>query len=377
MIIINAKIFDGVKFIPQDCVETEHGRVKALYGPAAARTMPGKKMDLKGMILSPGFIDIHAHGALGLDIQHIQSVRSIRRITSYYLKTGVTSVVFACFYGGNSMQLGLIKNARSGRGRGAAVLGAYLEGPCISIEKKGMIPAEFIGRDAGPALRLAGKKTPIRLMTIAPEVEGSRRVIDECLRRSVVPCFGHSTAGYEETKSSINAGIKSVTHLFNAMAGMHHREPGPFAAIAESGIYAELIADGAHVHPAIMKMAFELIGPQRIILVTDSCAAAGCKRGPVDTGFGRYTLKNGAAYLRDGRLAGSTTPLCRMVQNAVKWCGITCEQALRTVAYNPASLLGIDDIGVIRPGAMADFNVLDGDLNLKKTIMADRTVQKN
>lgn len=376
---INAKIFDGEKFITATRLRVSDGIIRQVGG-SEVRIPPGSKVhDLKQFILSPGFIDLHAHGAGGVDSMEINSAAFAARLSKALSVTGVTSFLLACFYENNNK--GRTTAAYFGSAKGARFLGQYLEGPFINPVKRGMIPIRFL-LDPGSAMKERAadvlKKYPkLKIMTIAPEIVNSGQAVKMIKKKGVVPAFGHSAAGYDAVKNALSSGFKHVTHLFNAMASFHHRQPGPFPAIAETlDVTAELIADGVHAHPAAVSMAVKTLGAKRIILITDSTAALGLKDGTYKTSSELITIRNGAAFLSDGTLMGSCTTLPEMVRNVKKWCSLTNEEALRLVTYNPSKLLGFPRVGLIKPGFFADFNILDDKLKLLGVIAGGKQVFK-
>ena len=375
----NARIFDGEKFITATRLRILDGIIRQVGG-SGLKIPPGSKVqDLKHHILTPGFIDLHAHGAGGVDSMEIKSPDLAVRLSKALSVTGVTSFLLACFYENNNS--GKTTAAYFERAKGARFLGQYLEGPFINQVKRGMIPIRFL-LDPGSAMKERAadvlKKYPkLKIMTIAPELANSGQAIKIIKKKGVVPAFGHSAAGYDAVKSALSSGFGHVTHLFNAMASFHHRQPGPFPAIAEAlDAAVEIIADGVHVHPAAVSMAVKTLGVKRVILVTDSTAALGFKDGTYKTGSESVTIRNGAAFLSDGTLMGSCTTLPEMVRNVKKWCSLTNEDVLRMVTYNPAKILGFPRVGLIKPKFFADFNILDDNLKLLGVIAGGKQVFK-
>jgi N-acetylglucosamine-6-phosphate deacetylase len=378
--IINARVFDGEKFIGRAGIGVSGGIITEIRADEAAVPAGYKIYDLKNSILSPGFIDIHTHGAGGVDSMEISSLSRARLLAGSYASTGVTSFLLACFYENNN-------NAReaslllSDPGPASArFLGHYLEGPFINPVRRGMIPRRFMldpGRGMGKSVKTVMEKYPrLKVMTMAPELKNSGDALKVVKKYGVTAAFGHSSAGYEQTKKAIRAGMRHATHLFNAMEVFHHRNPGPFPAIAEDKrVTAEIIADGAHVHPAAVKAAVKLLGPGRVILISDSTAMLGRKDGRYYMeSSGPFTVKAGAAYLEDGTLMGSCTTLLQMAANVKKWCALKNEEVLRMVTYNPAKLIGFPKVGMIKKGFFADFNVLDDNLKLQQVFIGGRQV---
>ena len=380
ILIINARLFDGQKFIVQDSVRVSNGIIMEITGGKTAAPTGYKIYDLKNRILCPGFIDIHTHGAGGVDSMEVSSLRRARQMAGAFAATGVTSFLLACFYENNNNAASAVSYLEKAGPSAARFLGQYLEGPFINPVKRGMIPRRFMldpGRDMGKSVKaVLGKYSALKVMTIAPELKNSAGAMRAISKKGVIPSFGHSSAGYDETKKAIRGGMRHATHLFNAMEVFHHRNPGPFPAIAEDGrVTAEIIADGTHVHPAAIKAAVKLLGTERVILISDSTAMMGYKDGRyyLDN-EGPFTVRQGAPYLEDNTLMGSCTTLLQMAINVKKWCGIRNEDVLRMVTYNPSKLLGFPRVGVIKKGFFADFNVLDDNLKLYQVFKDGRTV---
>jgi N-acetylglucosamine-6-phosphate deacetylase len=217
------------------------------------------------------------------------------------------------------------------------------------------------------------------MMTIAPELPDSTQIIKRLIDSSVIASFGHSSATYEQTIEGFNAGISHVTHFFNAMLSLHHREPGPLAAIFQTKhITAQLIPDGVHIHPAILKLAFEILGPNRIIPITDGMHALGLGDGQFIYNGIEYESKNGAARYKDGTLIGTALGQSELLERLTSFTGCPFETAIKTVTQKTAELLGIEDKkGTIAPGKDADLILLDCNYSIHTTIVAGEIVFRN
>jgi N-acetylglucosamine-6-phosphate deacetylase len=365
-VIINARIFNGKKFLKENSLFTEADKIASIKLLTNKSAIPRGThvIDIKNRILCPGLIDIHTHGAAGVSAG---SGRNTEKMAIAMAKTGVTSYLAAFFFDGNTERPDVLPAVIKA---GARCLGTYLEGPFINPKKRGMIPQRYIWSGGSTPIKLAAKILKLnpflRIMTIAPEIKGAPGLAAFLIKNNITPAFGHSAADYTTTKAAIKSGIKHVTHLFNAMENFQHRVPGPFPAIAQSkNVTVELIADGRHIHPAAVRLAVATMGAQRIILITDSAPLAGCKAGRyLFPGNGAITVKNGAAYYDDGTLTGSCTSLLKMAGNVKKWCNVSMESALKMATYNPAKLLGFPGVGRIAPGYFADLIVIDNSFKL-------------
>ena len=216
----------------------------------------------------------------------------------------------------------------------------------------------------------------LKMMTIAPESPDSLQIIRRLVNSRVIASFGHSNATYEQTLDGSNAGISHVTHLFNAMPSVHHRSPGPLIAIFQTKhITAQLICDGVHIHPAVLKFAFETLGPNRIIPITDGMQALGLGDGKYLYNGIEYESENGTARYKDGTLIGTALGLNQLLKRFITFTGCPLDVAIKTVTQNPAKLLGLEDKkGSIAPGKDADLVLFDPDYSVQTTIVAGKIV---
>jgi N-acetylglucosamine-6-phosphate deacetylase len=216
----------------------------------------------------------------------------------------------------------------------------------------------------------------LRMMTIAPEPAGSHQIIQRLVKRGIIASMGHTTASYEETKAGFDAGISHVTHLFNAMPSMHHRLPGPLPAIIENpGITAQIIADGVHLHPAVLKFAFDILGQSRCLTITDGMRSTGLGDGIYDYDGIEYESKNGTSRYHDNTLTGTTLGQNQILQRLMKMTGCDLVSAIRTASANPAKILGLENSkGSIAAGLDADIVILDDECNVMATIVGGRIV---
>ncbi|MGI5893075.1 MAG: N-acetylglucosamine-6-phosphate deacetylase [Candidatus Merdivicinus sp.] len=324
--------------------------------------------DLNGKRLLPGFLDIHTHGCGGCDFCD-GTKDSFQTMADTYLKAGVTTVL------GTSMTLPVeeLHNIFSAyrefadhQTRGARMIGINMEGPFISVAKKGahigeyVIPADF---DAFQKLNEASGNR-IRQVDVAPEVPGNLDFIRKASKICTV-CVAHTAGGYESTMAAYEAGATNNTHLYNAMSGFAHREPGVVGAVFDSNTFAELICDGFHIHPAVIRSTFKILGEDRICLISDSLRAAGCPNGTYELGGQQVFVKDGKATLENGTIAGSVIDIRIAVQRAIRF-GVREEAALKAATINPARAIHMEEqIGSIAPGKLADLLIADPDYNLQ------------
>lgn len=319
----------------------------------------------QGRYLAPGFIDIHVHGSAGADSMDA-CPEALDEIKSSLIKTGVTSFLpTTTTMSGEKIRsaLGVIKQQMQKKDKTARMIGVHLEGPFINCEYRG---AQNPGHIADPDTDLiADYKDIIELVTLAPEVEGAKKLIVYLQENGIVASAGHTGAGYDDIIRARQWGLKHVTHLFNAMTGLHHRRPGVVGAALASDLSCELIADLIHIHPAVINIVLQAKSLDRIILVTDQIRAGTLQAGRYDLGGQEVTVKNGEARLENGDLAGSVLTLDQAVRNIWKISSLELFDIIKMVSLNPARLLEKEDkIGQIAKGNRADFVLLDEELEV-------------
>lgn len=317
--------------------------------------------------LVPGRIDLHIHGADGADVMDA-TPGSLRTIATALPMEGTTSFLATTTTGSPEAIEAAVRNVgefvatdqEPGR---AEVLGIDLEGPFISVEKAGAQPTEHV---TGPDSRLLDRwrsvsDDTISVVVLAPEVGGSAELIESLSRAGIVPSVGHSNATYDEVAEGIDRGLSHVTHLFNGMRGLHHREPGVVgAALGHDELTVELVVDGVHVHPEVVQIAYRLVGPKRLVLVTDSMRAKGRGPGTYDLGGRPVTVAGEEARLPDGTLTGSVLRMDDAISNLIEYTGCSMGEAITTTSVNPAKRIGaFDRKGSIEAGKDADIVLLD------------------
>lgn len=327
--------------------------------------------DAQGSYVAPGFIDIHIHGAFGYDAMDWE-LDAIQHIREGLCQFGVTGFLPTTMSMADEHIIKALRNIRSSMAEnkpGARVLGAHLEGPFISVEKKGAHEAEHI--KAADYELIENHLDVIKLLTIAPEPKGNMKFIHDMRQHKHVSLsIGHSNATYEEAMEAIQAGIRSATHLCNAMSGLDHRAPGVMGAVLDSDIYCELIADQVHVHPALFRIISKAKGSDKVILITDAIRAACMKQGTYELGGQQVKVEAGSARLSDGTLAGSVLHLDQAVKNMRNQTKLPLPEIISMVTANPAKLIGLDSmIGSLQPGKRADFTIFDENINIKATII--------
>ena len=328
--------------------------------------------DLTGCKILPGLIDIHIHGFAGGEVCEADE-KSLETMSTNLVERGITSFCPASMTFPYEVLERVFKNVHSymGREKGSYIHGMNMEGPYISVAKKGAQNEKYIRKpNAEEFIRLwESCGGIIKLVDIAPENEGS----DEFIRQISKICrvsIAHTAATYREAKHSFDMGISHATHLFNAMTGLKHREAGVVGAVFDSsGITAEIICDGLHIYPEVLRIAFKILGEDRTVIISDSMQAAGMPDGKYVLGGHNVYVRDGKAKLADGTIAASTTNVYDELKNVISY-GIPLKQAVKSCTINPAKVIGADDItGSIKIGKRADLLVADENMNVKMVIV--------
>ena len=326
--------------------------------------------------LIPGLIDVHTHGALGGD--HTDGCPSkMQEMAKFYAKNGTTSFLATTLTATEETLSNAVKNAAAYErsNSGARCLGVHLEGPFFSYPKRGAHPADLLKLPDISMFRrlyeLSGDK--IKLISISPELDGAMEFIKEVSKYCRIS-LAHSACDYKTAMQAFASGATHVTHLFNGMNHFLHREPGIIGAAMDSGAFVEVICDGYHLHPSVIRAAFRIF-KKRVCLISDSLRCAGLPDGDYESAGLAVTVKSGKVMLtNEGTLAGSTITLLQGVRNAVS-LGIPLEQAVSAATINCAKTLGVfGEVGSIMPGAKADFVLLDSELNIKKVFIGGKEV---
>ncbi len=324
----------------------------------------------------PGFIDVHIHGAAGADTMDA-SIEALETIAKALPAEGTTSFLATTITQKHENIENALRNTaqylKSNNTLGKAeILGVHLEGPFINEIHAGAQPKEFI---INPDIELfkhwqALADGNIKLVTLAPELENGTNFVRYLNENGVIASIGHSDARYEEMESAVHAGAKQVTHLFNAMRGLHHREPGVVgSALLFKELMVELIADGIHVRPEVMKLIINAKGTEGVILITDAMRAKCLKNGMYDLGGQDVAVADGKALLADGTLAGSILKMNDSIKNILAAAEISLLEAVQMASVNPAKQLNVyDRKGSISVGKDADFTILKDDYQVEMTL---------
>lgn len=365
MIIKNALVFeDNGSFVKKD-IYIQDGRFSE--SDSADDTM----IDGSGLYAIPGLTDLHFHGCMGADFCD-GTHEAFETIAAYQLKNGVTTIAPATMTFEEKTLAEICKAAASyPNQRGATLVGINLEGPFLSLAKKGAQNPKYLQKPNIEMFRRLQDVANglIKIVDIAPEEEGSMEFIDT-LKDEVAISLAHTTADYDIASEAYQRGARHTTHLYNAMPAFSHRAPGVIgAACDQDHVRAELITDGIHIHPAVVRTTFKMFGDDRIILVSDSMMAAGLTDGAYTLGGQDVTVRGRLATLADGTIAGSATNLMNCMRIAVKEMNIPLASAVKCAAVNPAKAIGIyDNYGSIAPGKVANLVLLTEDLAIEHLI---------
>jgi N-acetylglucosamine-6-phosphate deacetylase len=351
---------------PEGSVLLEGGHIRVV---SPDDSLPADEVhEYEDSLLLPGFVDLQVNGAFGVDVATEPS--RVSELSEKLLSTGTTTYLPTVISSPESLYEEVLPQLAAATGRparGAEVLGVHLEGPFINLSKRGAhAAAHIVPPDLGLLVRLLDL-APVRMITIAPELEGSGELMMLALRRGVAVSAGHSDAPFELAYEAFDASVAGVTHLFNAMSAMHHREPGlPGAAFAHPRVVCGLIADGLHIHPEMVGLAFRMLGPDRICLTTDAVAAAGMGDGEYRLATRNVYMQGGVPRLGSGAIAGSVLTMNEALRNILAFTGCTFPEAARMASTTPARLIGEGRRkGRLTPGYDADVTVLAPDLSVE------------
>jgi len=352
-----------------------HGKRIAAVGKMDEVEIPSgiQVFDFEGMMLTPGFIDVLVHGGGGHGFADTNN-EALENISSFFFKHGTTGMLAGLYSKTEKEMIVDVKRIVDfiTKSQHSNVWGIHLEGPFINRRLHGAMKADSLWEPdmAGWKRLYEASQGLIRLMTIAPELPGVDEIMRTAASKDVVLSIGHSAATYQEVLNAIDNGAAHVTHMFNAMKPIHHREPGvALAALLHNELKIELIADGIHIHPAVMKLLFKVKGEGGILLITDAIRACGMPDGEYTFMDQAIKVNDNRAYLSDGTLAGSTLTMEKAVQNMVRLVEVPITKAVRMASLNGAKVLGLEHHkGILAVGKDADLVVLDRDFNVQMTV---------
>ena len=367
-------VLTGAGFASADIViEGERFAVVDPQGTAATAA-DGQVLDASGCYVVPGLIDLHFHGCVGHDFCD-GTEEAIDAIARHEASCGVTAICPATMTYPEDVLAPIMDAAASYEAKrdGAALVGINMEGPFISPSKVGAQNPDYVRNPSAEEFRRLQEAAGglFKLVDIAPEEPGAEEFIRE-MANEVRISLAHTCTDYDTAVRAFELGARQLTHLYNAMDPMHHRKPGPIPAAVEHGeVTAEIIADGVHIHPAMVRLAFQLFGDDRMILISDTLRAAGLEDGTYDLGGQDVIVRGPVATIDNGALAGSVSDLMRCLTVAVRDMGIPLASAVKAASANPARALGLDaERGAIEPGKVADAVLLDKEtLDVKAVVL--------
>ncbi|MPY82461.1 MAG: N-acetylglucosamine-6-phosphate deacetylase [Actinophytocola sp.] len=372
-VLSGARVVSGDEVFDHGWVRVEGDRIAEVgSGPAPTSDVT----DLGGAWLVPGFVDIHVHGGGGASFCDGDPGQA-RRAAEFHLAHGSTTVIASLVTAPAGSLLDSVRMLARLAETGV-IAGTHLEGPYLAAARCGAHDPALLrvpDLDELAGLLDAGRGT-VRQVTVAPELPGALDVIKLIADAGVVAAVGHTDATYAQARAGFDAGATLATHLYNGMRPVHHREPGVVtAALADERVAVELINDGVHLHPAIVRDAFARAGAGRVALVTDAMTAAGAGDGEYELGGRHVVVTAGVARLADGgAIAGSTLTMDVAVRRAVREAGVSMVDAVRAAATTPAWVLRLDRVGAIAAGQQADLVVLDDDLAVRRVMRRGRWV---
>jgi len=373
----NSRIFTANgQFVTGSFEVTQDG----LFGQILPDTVPADAIDLQGATVIPGLVDVHIHGAMGADFSD-GDYEGLQRMAKYLASEGITSFAPASMtlpYDVLGRAFAAGARLRDDQPAGCArIMGVQMEGPFFSEKKKGAQNGAYLQNPDFAAFEKLYNDCGglVRIADVAPELPGAAEFIAKASKLCTLS-VAHTDAGYEDARTAFDSGATHLTHLYNAMPGIHHRNPGVIpAAVENPNVRAEIICDGQHVHPASVRLAFSMFGAQRMILVSDALRCLGLPDGEYELGGQPVFLRNCLAKLADGTIAGSATNLYTCMCKAMEF-GIPEADAVRAATFNPACALGQQDqIGSIEPGKLADFVVCSADYQTKRVFLGGQELK--
>ena len=377
MIIKNANIYTPEHTFRTGDLVIRDGRIAFGAAPQEGEQV----LDAKGAYALPGLVDIHFHGAVGHDFCDADEA-GLQAIADFEASKGVLAICPATMTFSEEILNGIMDAAAAHKnGRGADLVGINMEGPYISPRKIGVQNPKYVqGTDAAMFRRLQQRSGGlIKLVDVAPEEPGNLDFIRDCAGEVRIS-IAHTCTSYETAKEAFAAGASHMTHLYNAMPGITHREPGPIIAALEDHAEVELITDGVHIHPAMVRFTFNTFGDDRVVLIADSMMACGLPDGAYSLGGQAVTVRGPRATLTEhpDTIAGSATCLYDCMRRAVVDMGVPLESAVRAASENPARSIGVDaDYGTLAPGRYGNVILADDDLNILTVVQKGKIIADN
>ena len=370
----NARIFGSDFQFHVGAFEVKDGR----FGAVLTDEVPADAIDLEGATVIPGLIDVHSHGNSGADFSD-GDYEGLKHMAAHYAQCGITSFAPASMtlpYEVLSKAFATAKQLVEQKPEGCSVLrGIQMEGPYFSYKKRGAQNPDYLKEPDFEGFKKLYDECDglVRIVDVAPELPGAAEFVAQASKLCTVS-IAHTDSDYDHARAAYDAGATHLTHLYNAMPGINHRNPGVIpAAVETAGVRAEIISDGYHIHPAAVRLAFTMFGGDRMVLISDSGRCEGLPEGSkFELGGQDAWLRDGVARLGDGTIACSATNLFDCMRNAISF-GVKEEDAVRAASYNPACAIGADkEVGSIETGKVADFVVCNADYTAKRVFLAGK-----
>jgi N-acetylglucosamine-6-phosphate deacetylase len=377
----NARVVLAERVVEQATLSIEDGRISGISGADVSVDDKHEQLDLQGLTLYPGFIDLHIHGAVGVDTLEA-SAADLQRVSQFLLTQGVTAWLPTLVPAPNSDYARAIESIQQATQfrEGARILGVHYEGPFVNSAQCGALRNQFFRAYSGPPdiddLPVIPGNEAKHIMTLAPEVQGGLELTRELNRRGWIVSIGHTRAPFELLNEAFDAGAHHMTHFMNAMAPLHHRSPGPVAwGLTRDDVSCDIIADGVHIDPNVLRLLLKVKGAERMMLISDAIAAAGLGDGDYKIWGETITVKDGRTSNGQGNIAGSVISILHAVRS-MRSLGASEIELARMSSTNPARLLGIgEEYGTIAEGKRADLVALDHDGNVRLTVVGGRVQQ--
>jgi len=374
--LVNGRVLRENRLVEGRCVLLADGRILDIVAPSERRVRRAERRDLGGQLLLPGFIDSQVNGGGGVLFNDAPSVESIRAIGRAHRRFGTTGFLPTLISTDPDIMTRAIAAVRGAIEAGVpGVLGIHIEGPYLSLARKGVHdPAKLRELDASALGLLTSLRGGPTLVTLAPEVT-TPQIIEKLVAAGVVVSAGHTNATYAEISIALRHGLTGFTHLFNAMSQLTGREPGAVgAALEDPTSWCGIIVDGAHTDPVVLRIALRCKPHDRFMLVTDAMPSVGTNNDSFELQGRRITVSGSTCLDEDGRLAGSNIDMATCVRNAISMLGLSLPEAVRMASQGPAEFLGLaHDTGRIAPGLRADLVLADEGLNVLETWIAGRS----
>lgn len=376
-LIENSRIWHNEGFIHGHTLVITDGIISGIRPAAEVQTRRGdRRMDGRGGYALPGFIDLHVHGGNGFDAMDATE-EALQGICDFLAQQGVTSFLPTTMAASGEQITAALAAAEAFAARPyTPYLGVHLEGPYLNRDYRGAQPDRYLRAPRRDEYLSWFETGQVRLITMAAELEGGEQLIRDANAHRVTVSLGHSGASYEQARDAFAIGLRQITHTFNGMAGIHHRRPGIFvAAIENPQVTLQVIPDGVHLHPAIVKMTVRLAGRERALVITDAMRAAGLPDGHYSMGEVAVMVKDGEARTSQGGLAGSTLRMPQAVRNMMRFCDLTLAETVPMLTRVPARSIGMyPQKGSLEIGSDADIVIWDEALGAQATLIGGRPV---